>query len=86
VSLHEKTRREEMAEAEARRAERFGEQDEALADTSDDGNANDDDERQPEDDIYLMEATRILADLMALDADQQRLAHRDLPVVGFENN
>ncbi len=86
VSLQESTRREEMAEAEARRAERFGQNDEALADESNENEASDEEEQKPEDDIYLMESARILADLMALDAEQKKMAHRDIPMVGVEQN
>jgi len=80
VSLNEATRRAEMDEAEARRAARFEGSAEALADA--DGSEPEDSEEQakPEDDVYLMEAARILADLMGLDEDQNILAHRLAPL------
>ncbi len=89
VSLNEAVRRAEMAEAEARRSERFGEATEAMSDPADveDGEASDaDEERAPEDDIYLFESARILADLMGLDESETILAHRTLPVTEFSKN
>jgi carboxyl-terminal processing protease len=89
VSLNEATRRARMAEAEDERRERFGSAHDALAsaddgedgnDSSDDETANDEEASSaPEDDIYLIESARILADLMALDGDLQVVAHRSLP-------
>lgn len=91
VSLNEAVRREQMAEAEDERRDRFGEPNEALAstdDTTDDSTEDkagdealdsDDDASAPEDDIYLIESARILADLMALDGDLKVVAHRSLP-------
>ena len=84
VSLNEATRREEMEAAEARRADRFG-QTESMADpegTDDEA----EDETRPEDDIYLMESARILADLMGLDPDEHLLAHRSLPVSALQQD
>ena len=89
VSLNEATRRARMAEAEDERRERFGQAHDALAsaDDGEDGNDSSGDEPAndeegspvPEDDIYLIESARILADLMALDGDLQVVAHRSLP-------
>ena len=82
VSLNEATRRMEMEEAEQRRAERFGET-EAMADAeglSEEEAEDSEGERDPEDDIYLMESARILADLMSFDEGLTLLAHRTLPL------
>lgn len=85
ISLLESERRKEMEEAEARRAERFGAEDDmAMADESaqgpegeaaeDEGDGTAGDEESDED-LYLEETARILSDL--IDLDQERLlAHR----------
>ena len=89
VSLNEAVRRAEMAEAEARRSERFGDATEAMSDPEvlEDDEASDSDEaRAPEDDIYLFESARILADLMRLDENETILAHRTLPVTELSRN
>jgi len=94
ISLLVSKRREEMKEAEARRAERFGADDEvAMADETgqergpetDDGAEDAEGEdaegeagKQEDDDLYLEETARILSDL--IDLDQERLlAHRQTP-------
>lgn len=94
ISLMESERRKEMEEAEARRAERFGADDEvAMADESgsedsapDDasgdgegaGEESDGESEEEDDDLYLEETARILSDL--IDLDQERLlAHRQTP-------
>ncbi len=82
ISLLETERRERMAREEARRAHRYGQDDaDSSAGTVDDAvaeNAESDEAADDEDarDVYLIEAARILSDLIELDADQQRLAHR----------
>jgi len=91
VSLNEATRREQMAEDENDRRERFGDPNQGMAsvdESSDDevgdpgddaGSTGEDDADAPEDDIYLVESARILADLMALDTELKVVAHRSLP-------
>ena len=107
ISLLESERRERMARDEARRANRYAQNDddseEAAADTSGsnddsasdakdetddpatvegaviDGSVakdNDENDEENERDLYLIEAARILSDLIELDANEQRLAHR----------
>lgn len=48
--------------------------DESTGDDSDSAEASDEEDQR---DLYLIEAARILSDLIDLDAGQQRLAHRD---------
>ncbi len=79
VSLNLELRREEMEAAEARRAARFGHPAADLADVlNGEASSDDDDEATEEDerDLFLFETARILVDLMDLDRDTQRLAHR----------
>jgi len=91
ISLLESERRKEMEEAEARRAERFGADDDlAAADEeaqSGDSPAGEGADgageaegagEEDDDDLYLEETARILSDL--IDLDQERLlAHRQTP-------
>jgi carboxyl-terminal processing protease len=87
ISLLESERRKEMEEAEARRAERFGGDEMALADDSEaaDGEASESEadgenaeSEEDDEDLYLEETARILSDL--IDLDQERLlAHRQTP-------
>lgn len=83
VSLSEAVRRQEMEEAEARRAERFGETNGGLDEPGADGAESSDESDKPtapEDDIYLLESARILADLMGFENADTLLAHRLLPM------
>jgi len=90
ISLLESERRERMERDEERRANRYG-HDGADADPSDDlvadgdaaENASGEDadgseasEEEDPRDLYLIEAARILSDLIELDTGEQRLAHR----------
>ncbi|MCH8478115.1 MAG: carboxy terminal-processing peptidase, partial [Wenzhouxiangella sp.] len=80
VSLHLETRRQEMKEAEQRRLARFGHSHnpalggDGLAEelTGSEQQENGDNDR----DLFLLEAGRILGDLIEFDRDQQLLAHR----------
>ena len=88
ITLLESERRAKMERDEERRASRFG-TDHSESDTMDESVASDadadavpepDEDNGSEDDqrdLYLIEATRILSDLIELDASEQRLAHRD---------
>jgi len=89
ISLMETKRRERMEQDESRRADRYG-HDESDAEPADDivaaaepaddeGDAESGDEASDEEearDLYLIEAARILSDLIELDAGEQRMAHR----------
>lgn len=77
VSLRLEDRRAEMDAAEARRAARFGHAAADLADavSGDAPPGDDDDDSNGNGDLFLLETARILADLMELDRDTQRLAH-----------
>lgn len=77
VSLNESVRRAEMEAEESRRLARFGGDDgvNGADEASQDDEAADDDTE----DLYLLESARILADLMDLDRDQRRIAHRHAP-------
>jgi carboxyl-terminal processing protease len=81
ISLLESDRRARMEREEKRRADRYamaesateeGSVDEAV-DASEEGEAAEDDSR----DLYLIETARILSDLIELDDEKQRLAHRN---------
>ena len=80
VSLNEGVRRAEMEAEDARRLARFGAGDDVSS--ADDSHANDstaDAKADEIEDLYLLESARILADMMALDHTQRRLAHRHNP-------
>jgi carboxyl-terminal processing protease len=90
ISLLESERRAKMARYEERRASRFGlehadgesSDDELVAaeggvDAADDASGDEGVEEDDPRDLYLIEAARILSDLIELDAGEQRLAHRD---------
>jgi carboxyl-terminal processing protease len=90
ISLLESERRAKMARDEERRASRFGlehadgesSDDELVAaeggvDAADDASGDEGVEEDDPRDLYLIEAARILSDLIELDAGEQRLAHRD---------
>ena len=79
VSLNESARRAEMDESEARRSARFAAGRPAHASLNGPDGSLDEDEVEDADkdrDLYLVEASRILADLIDLDRIEQRLAHR----------
>lgn len=73
VSLNEAARRAEMEAEESRRMARFGGDDGING--PDEATQNDEADGETED-LYLLESARILADLMDLDRDQRRIAHR----------
>ena len=81
VSLNESVRRAEMEESEARRSERFargrpGHADLSAPDGSLDEGDEGDEEVSADQDLYLTESARILADLIDLDRETHLLAHR----------
>lgn len=79
VSLNESARRAEMDESEARRSARFAAGRPAHAGVNGPDVSLDEDEDEDSDsdrDLYLVESSRILADLIDLDRIEQRLAHR----------
>lgn len=84
VSLVESVRREEIEAAEARRSSRFGDAAAHGTDVLDDDNSGDDDEdaAEEETDLMLIESARILADLIDLDDEKHRLAHRESTAAG----
>jgi carboxyl-terminal processing protease len=90
VSLNEAIRREEMEEAEARRASRYArggrspeegllEDGVAAVDVDDD----DEDEKADKSDLILTESARILSDLIEFDQETHLMAHRDSGLPGI---
>ncbi len=81
VSLNEAVRREEMEEAEARRASRYarggGDPDEGLVEGVAAVDDDDEDEEEDRPDLFLNESARILSDLIGFDYDTHLLAHRE---------
>ncbi|AKS40625.1 carboxy terminal-processing peptidase [Wenzhouxiangella marina] len=80
VTLLESARRAEMEEEEERRSERYASVEESATDGGEDvlsdAAGNEDSEDEASRDLYLIETARILSDLIALDGDQHRMAHR----------
>jgi len=82
ISLNEEVRRAEMEESEARRSERFaghGSPHQDLSGPDEEGSEGDADnanEEEADQDLYLLESARILSDLMEFDRSTQLLAHR----------
>jgi carboxyl-terminal processing protease len=78
VSLNEAVRRAEMEEGEARRQARFARSRPSHdVINGPDHSLDDDDEEEASDrDLFLIESSRILSDLIGFDQDGRRLAHR----------